>query len=204
MDPVPFAQVRTLFERHGELRSQRASDWTGDAMMSLPPTVAAFYAEVGPWGSTMHASVGPVGITLFGLTVYIPPLRKLADAQRGHRIIGIPPDLRRNPDWPDDWLVVASEPDAAFVLDCVSQQVLHKLHGAPAQVFAPDLATAMAALATLSSAYLALDIADDGSETEDWVDEEPTALALAKIQTTLAQLVSEPEAQHMMAVLKLS
>ena len=39
MDPVPFAQVRTLFERHGELRSQRASDWTGDAMMSLPPTV---------------------------------------------------------------------------------------------------------------------------------------------------------------------
>ena len=203
MDPITFAQVRTLFECHGELRSQPASDWTGDAMMPLPAPVAGFYAEVGPWGSTMHASVGPVGIMLFGLAVSIPPLKRLANAQLGHRIIGTPPDLRRNPDWPDDWLVVANEPDAAFVLDCTNQQVLHKLHGAPAQVFAPDLPTAMAALATLSSAYLALDIADDGSETEDWVDEEPSALALAKIQTALAQLVSEPEAQRMMAVLDL-
>ena len=203
MSPITFAQVRTLFEPHGELRPQPASDWTGDAMLPLPATVAAFYAEVGPWGKTVHASVGPVGITLFGLAVNIPPLRRLADAQAGHRIIGNPPDLRRNPAWPDDWLVVASAPDAAFVLDGASQHVLHQLHGGPAQVFAPDLPTAMAALATLSSAYLALDIADDGSETDDWVDEAPTELACAKMQAALAAWVGKPDAQRMMALLDL-
>ncbi len=54
--------LHASFARFGPLKAQSPDLWQGD--VALPPALGAFYAQVGPWGETVHASVGPVGISV--------------------------------------------------------------------------------------------------------------------------------------------
>lgn len=195
---IALATVRPLFAAHGELRPQMADAWTGPA--PLPPEVAAFYAEVGPWGNTIYPQVGPVGITLMpaGLLVNVPPLHKLHAAQSRY-----PSDARPNANWRSHWLVVASSNGDPFIFDGLSRRVLFAQVGRDwsPQEFAPNLPTAMAALARLSLSYQ--DLSDLDDEALDIHDEELTAAGWEKIESDLSALVGKPCAQRMIEVLNL-
>src|SRR5688572_25955991 len=137
-----YAALRTLLEPWGELRPQPASDWQGPT--PLPATLADFYAQVGPWGETHHAHVGPTGLSLEvgGNPVDIPPLHKLWSRQAGYRTHAITGE--RLPDWNDHWLVVADQGADPFILDIASGEVFFAFHGAGAwrpRLLAPTLET---------------------------------------------------------------
>ena len=197
-----YARVRTLFESHGELQAQPADRWTGPE--PLPAEVAAFYAAVGPWGPTIHPQVGPVGINLLpaGMLVSVPPLHKLFALQAGYATVGMA-EQRINPDWPCDWLVIAQSNADPFIFHRQTRQVLFAFHGAghwAPKPFAPDLRTAMAALATLSQSFLNLNHEDD---SPDLVDQELTPTAWLKLEADLAALVGGDQALRMIGVLEL-
>lgn len=152
-----FEQLKELLHPWGPLRAQPASDWRGTT--ALPPAVADFYARVGPWGETYHESVGPVGCTLavHGNPVCIPPLHRLMDYQAGYAWVSHPGQPIAG--WPAHWLVIAEQGGDPFIFDTQTQQVLFAFHGAGSWkpvVFAPDLPTAVGALATVANAFSAL------------------------------------------------
>ncbi|MEG2804390.1 SMI1/KNR4 family protein [Stenotrophomonas sp.] len=133
--------------------------------MPLPPALAAFYQQVGPWGETVHASVGPVGIDVPGVNVCFPPLPRLWSLQAGYRWHGNGGE--RLQDWPDRWLVIAEQNGDPFILDGDSGQVLFAFHGAgqwDAAVLAEDLDSFLAALTAVGTVYLD---AGDALEDED-------------------------------------
>lgn len=157
--------LHASFARFGPLQAQSADLWQGD--VPLPPALAAFYAQVGPWGETVHASVGPVGISVPGVNVAFPPLHRLWALQAGYRWEG---DAgARIADWPEQWLVIADQNADPFILDLDSGQVLFAFHGAgtwEATVLTEDLPTFVAVLAAVGTVYLKAgdDLEDDDGE----------------------------------------
>lgn len=153
-----WAALRTCLAPWGALKSQAASDWRGPD--PLPPVLADFYREVGPWGETFHAAVGPVGLTIAtgGNPVEVPPLHKLWARQGGFAWSRSPAEPL--PDWPAQWLVIALEGSNPFVLDRDSGAVLFHFSGCghwrEPRAFAPDLATALGGIATVANALDAL------------------------------------------------
>ncbi|KWS03111.1 hypothetical protein AZ78_0657 [Lysobacter capsici AZ78] len=178
-----YESLRPLLQPWGELRSQPASQWQGD--IALPPTLEAFYRELGPWGETVHESVGPIGLSLDagGNPVDIPPLHKLWSLQAGYRWHGLSGE--RLPAWKDEWLTVAMEGGNPFILDMRSGAVLFDLVGGPwsPRPIADDLATAFGAIATVANAYTAL-----GEEALD-EDDDLRPQARAQVRDTLADFL---------------
>ncbi len=156
--------LHASFAHFGPLKAQSPDLWQGD--VALPPALAAFYAQVGPWGETVHATVGPVGISVPGVNVEFPPLHRLWALQAGYRWEG---DAgARSADWPEQWLVIADQNADPFILDTRTGQVLFAFHGAgawDAAVLADDLPTFLAVLAAVGTVYQAAGEAledDDG------------------------------------------
>ncbi|MCQ4166088.1 hypothetical protein [Tahibacter harae] len=153
-----WAALRACLAPWGALKSQPASDWQGPG--PLPPALADFYREVGPWGETFHASVGAVGLTIAagGNPVEVPPLHKLWARQAGFAWSRSPAEPL--PGWPAQWLVIALEGSNPFVLDRDSGAVLFHFSGCghwrEPRVFAPDLAMALGGIATVANALGAL------------------------------------------------
>ena len=160
-----FADIRPLLAPWGALKPQPASDWQGP--FPLQPVIVELYREVGPWGEVFHESVGPVGLTINtgGNPVDVHPLHKLWARQDGYA-------WSRNPGnklegWPEHWLVIAQEGALPFIFDRNNGEVLFHHTGmghwnAP-RLFAPDLATALGAIATVANALAELgdDALDD-------------------------------------------
>lgn len=188
-------QIRQLLSSLGELRAQHTSQWTGN--IPLPSDIADFYAQIGPWGEVIYESVGSVGISLSagGNPVSIPPLHKLFNLQAGYAWQSDP--SQPFDDWPAHWLVVAEQGGDPFIHDSRTGQVFFAFHGAgnwEPTFFAPDLLTAMGALATVANAHEAL------SEQELNLDDGLTPAGKAKIMSALAKFLgSEDEAQRLLS-----
>jgi hypothetical protein len=137
--------------KHGKLEAQPACDWTGK--IPLPSIVAQFYHEVGPVDITIES---------YGNPWFFPRLSGLWEFQDGYLWNGFNEPL---PDWPADWLVVAGEGGAAFILSIARGVVLCGVHGpgllTPDEVF-PDLNTMAICLGKLGSIF-----AEAGNELTD-------------------------------------
>lgn len=144
--------IREVLARFGALRPQPSSDWTGEA--DLPPSLARYYADVGPHGEDGPA--GPEGIVIptHGNEFRLPPLRGLWDMQAGYRWNGRTGE--RLADWRDEWLVVADQGGDPFILDRTAGAILHARHGGgawePEPIFADVFQMAMA-LGTFGIVY---------------------------------------------------
>lgn len=163
---MSYTALRPLLAPWGELRPQPASDWQGP--MPLPATLADFYAQVGPWGETYHAPVGPTGVSLDigGNPVDIPPLHKLWQRQAGYRWNAVSGE--RIADWSEQWLVVADQGADPFILDVASGEVWFAFHGAGAwqpRPLAASLESAFGGLATIANAMA--ELGDDAFDETD-------------------------------------
>ncbi|KGM21904.1 SMI1/KNR4 family protein [Stenotrophomonas maltophilia] len=157
-------ELHASFARFGLLRAQHEGDWQGP--FPLPPVLACFYAQVGPLGQEINAKVGNSGITIPGLDVWIPPLRRVWSHQAGYRWHGISGDPIDN--WPSNWLVIADRGADPFILDLDDGRVLFSHHGAgllDAGEVTTDVPTLMAALAAAGTVYL--DAGDDLYNDDD-------------------------------------
>ena len=190
-----YALLKPLLSPFGELRSQAASDWSGNTV--LHPDVARFYEEVGPWGDVYHENVGPVGLTLVvgGNPVCIPPLYKLFNLQTGYAWLHNPEE--KLPGWNENWLVIAEQGGDPFILDLSCGQVLFAFHGAGSwqpKFFAENLFQAFGALATVAATFISL---DDNA----FVDCELTKAALSVIENQLSDFLgSKIKAENMLKV----
>ncbi len=178
---MSYTALRTLLAHWGELRPQPASDWQGT--IPLPTPLADFYAQVGPWGETYHAHVGPTGVSLDigGNPVDIPPLHKLWQLQAGYRWDAVGGE--RLADWSEHWLVIADQGADPFILDTASGNVLFAFHGAGAWAPTPlatSLETAFGGLATMANAMA--ELGDDAFDDSD----ELLATARATVTSSLA------------------
>ena len=86
-----------------------------------------------------------------GNPVNIPALKDLWSHQACYRWHGHTGE--RLPNWPDHWLVIATEGSNPFILDMQDGQVYFALAGGKPRptLFAPDLLTAIGALATVAN-----------------------------------------------------
>ncbi|MCU1125389.1 SMI1/KNR4 family protein [Stenotrophomonas maltophilia] len=156
--------LHASFARSGLLRAQHEGDWQGP--FPLPPVLARFYAQVGPLGHEINAKVGNSGITIPGLDVWMPPLRRVWSHQAGYRWHGISGEPIDN--WPSNWLVIADRGADPFILDLDDGRVLFSHHGAgllDAGEIAADVLTLMAALAAAGTVYL--EAGDDLYDDDD-------------------------------------
>ncbi len=146
--------LHAAFARFGPLQAQDEHDWQGP--FPLPPVLARFYTQVGPLGCEMNTKVGHAGITIPGLEVWVPPLKRLWSHQAGYRwhgITGEPID-----DWPSNWLVIADRGADPFILDLDDGRVLFSHHGAgllDAGEIVGDVPSLMAVLAAAGTVYFA-------------------------------------------------
>ena len=184
-DPaVPFASVRDALARFGPLRPQPASDWTGEG--PLHPTLAAFYAEVGPYGE--EGPHGPDGLSIPGVGngFYLPPLSRLWDRQAGYRWHGRTGE--RLAEWRDEWLMVADEGGDPFILDGTDGSILHALHGVgawrPTAMFADVSAMAMT-LAVIGT------LCEEAGDELCGEDDELTPASRARLRERLAVFLGE-------------
>lgn len=148
--------LHARFARFGTLQAQSADAWQGP--FPLPQALAAFYAQVGPFGEVMNATRGPSGITVPGLDIWLPPLQQLWTYQAGYRWKGV--DGEPISEWPGHWLVIADRGADPFILDLETDRVLFSHHGAgllDAGELVADVPTLMAALAAAGSVYLDAD-----------------------------------------------
>jgi hypothetical protein len=152
-----FDSIRPLLEPWGTLKSQSASEWSGEIL--LPQVVYDYYRELGPWGDAADKPAGVMGLTIScgGNPVSLPPLMYLWSAQACYRWHGHTGERLRG--WKDEWLVIATEGSNPFVLDMESGAVHFALAGGPPdfELFAPNLPIAVGAIATVGTAYENLD-----------------------------------------------
>ena len=174
-----FSDIRPLLAPWGKLQPQSPNDWKGP--YPLPEMIITFYQEIGPWGDIYYESVGPVGLTINvgGNPVEIPPLHKLWAQQDGYA-------WSRNPenklnDWPTHWLVIAREGSLPFIFDRNDGSIFFHYTGMgnwnSPHYFAPDLPTALGAIATHANALVQLgeDALDETyalkSSSTDYIEE---------------------------------
>jgi hypothetical protein len=134
-------QAQHLLSKHGIVRPQPPSDWTGT--FPLPATVEQFYQEVGP---------ADIYIDSYGNSFFFPTLASLWTFQAGYRWNGLNGEAII--DWDDDWLVVADQGGDPFILSRLSGAVLHAEHGLgywEAGELFPDLTTLAACLGQLGA-----------------------------------------------------
>lgn len=192
-----FDRIRPLLAPWGSLKPQPAADWEGP--FPLPAIIAEFYSEVGPWGDVYNQAYGPVGLTINtgGNPVEVHPLHKLWARQDGYA-------WSRNPenkleDWPEHWLVIAQEGALPFIFDRNDGSVLFHYTGmghwnAP-QRFAPDLATALGAIATVANALA--ELGDDAVDETLAIKDTSQTYVLGQV----AAFTGDPEqARHMLEV----
>ena len=170
MDLVLVDRARALLGRHGEVRPQPASDWTGD--VELHSDLAVYYQEVGP---------SDVEIRGYGNSFFLPRLAKLWEFQAGYRWNSCTGATIA--DWSDDWLVVADQGGDPFMFSRRAQTVLFAVHGTgawkPRSVF-PNVITMASCLAAMGS--IVFDAGgrftnDDGYICPDFRNAIDTALA---------------------------
>lgn len=157
--------ARDALAPFGALRPQPASAWDGNR--PLPPALARYYAEVGPYGD--EGPDGPEGLFVptLGNAFWLPPLSGLWAFQAGYRWDGR--SRERLSDWPDRWLVVADQGGDPFILDTAAGGILHAEHGAgawePVPIF-PDLLVMAACLGAIGRlhAEAGADLLDDSFE----------------------------------------
>lgn len=191
-----FEHIRAQFARFGELRPQPREHWKGD--IPLPPVLANFYEQVGPWGATYHQNVGPVGITLSETNVTFAPLHKLWDRQAGYRWDAS--NGQRVPEWQDNWLVIADQNADPFILDTRTGKILYAMHGTgrwDADELVPDLPMLAAALAAVGLVCLE---ADEDLRNDDW-EIKPAHRARA-LRELAAVLGDEDDAERFLDVLE--
>lgn len=144
-----------------ELRSQPATDWTGE--LPLPAPLVEYYEEFGPMDLCLKA---------YGNPYFLPAFGNLWAHQRGYRWTvsrsGSSLEASRNEDWDDDWLVVGDEGGDPFILSRSTGRVLRADHGcgawAPHEMF-ESLEQMAAALTAIGSvcASAGTDLTDDDS-----------------------------------------
>ena len=180
-------EIHQLLSSWGELRAQQADEWQGDAEQ-LPKEIADFYEQIGPFGPVIYESVGPVGIALSvgGNPVSIPPLRKLLNLQAGYAWQSDPKQPFDN--WPAHWLVIAEQGGDPFIYDKNTGQVYFAFHGAgrwDPKLFAPDLYTAIGALAAVANAH------EELSEQELNLDDGLTPEGHQQVLAALSQFTGD-------------
>lgn len=181
-------QIRQRLSIGGELRSQPASNWQGDAGQ-LPAEIARFYEQIGPWGEVIYESVGPVGLhfSAGGNPVCVPPLHRLLDLQAGYAWESDPD--QPFDDWPGHWLVIAEQGGDPFIYDSQTGQVFFAFHGAghwSPRLFAPNLYTALGGIATVA------DIHERLPEEELNLDDGLTPQGRARVLAALSQFTHDP------------
>ena len=138
-------RVRELLSKHGAVRPQPASDWTG--AFPLPSSIERFYGYVGPADITIQSGANPF---------FIPSLAGLWPFQAGYRWNGLTGTPLAG--WNDDWLVVADEAGDPFIFSRSSGHILSARHGTgewePVEVFS-DIDTMAASLAVLGAVVVA-------------------------------------------------
>ena len=142
-------QVRDLLERHGTTCPQSALEWRGE--IPLPATVERFYADAGPSDITIKS---------LGNSYFLPKLADLWQFQVGYRWHGFTGE--RLPEWDEDWLVVADQGGAPFILSISTNSILYAHHGEGVwepEVIYPDIFTMSACMAILGS--IVVDARDD-------------------------------------------
>ncbi|MGD9685117.1 MAG: hypothetical protein AB7W16_28450 [Candidatus Obscuribacterales bacterium] len=100
----------------GELKSQPATDWTGE--IPLPDPIGELYRKVGPY---------EISVPTTGNDFYIPALSNLWELQAGYRWNSITQD--RLDDWSDDWLVIASRGGDPVIISVNDLSVRYAWHG---------------------------------------------------------------------------
>lgn len=166
---VKSETAKQLLETHGEVRSQPASDWTGEFL--LPRELERFYLEVGPVNVTIES---------YGNPYYLPCLADLWAFQAGYRWNGSTNEFCE--DWPDTWIVVADEGGDPFIFDQRSRNVLHAYCGTGtwnAHPIFPDLNTMAACLAQLGA--IVLQAGNDFIDDDSFIRSEWRKLAKNKI-----------------------
>jgi hypothetical protein len=108
--------LRMLVAKHGTVRSQDSSEWTGE--FPLPPQLAKFYVDIGPVD---------VSIQAYGNPFFLPALSRLWQFQAGYRWDSI--TNKRIKDWDDDWLVVGDQGGDPLIFLRTSGEVLFAMHG---------------------------------------------------------------------------
>ncbi len=142
-----------LLSTHGICRPQPVTDWTGS--IPLPVEIARFYEEIGPMD---------IEIVGYGNPTEIPSLSALWDLQEGYRWHSRTKE--RFTDWPDEWIVVASESGDPFIFR--DGKILFALHGTGKWETAPiffDIFTMAACLGIVGKVVkeAGADIVDDNS-----------------------------------------
>jgi hypothetical protein len=134
------ASARAALSPFGALRPQFAADWQGEH--ELPPPLARFYAEVGPYGRDGPQGGEGLSIPTLGDPFWLPPLGRLWALQAGYRWDGRTGN--RLAAWRDEWLVVAEQGGDPFVLDRTDGAILHGHHGRGAWSLPPIFADVFA------------------------------------------------------------
>ncbi|RZI59612.1 MAG: hypothetical protein EOP14_04130 [Pseudomonas sp.] len=172
----------------GTLRSQPASDWTGE--IDLHPSLARFYKEVGPCGENGPHDPGGLIIPTTGNPFEMSSLANLWDKQAGYRLHGL--SGKRMPLWPDEWLVVSDQGGDPFILDLTTGAILHARHGEgawkPKPMFANVFVMALV-LGTIGTVY-----EEGGDEIFD-DDFEVRAEWRVALRTRLASFLTVTEAE---------
>lgn len=137
-------QARLLLSKHGEVGTQPPSDWLGS--VALPADLAVYYQDVGPRDVTIES---------YGNPFFLPSLSGLWEFQGGYRWNSLSGEVL--PDWDDDWLVVADQGGAPFILSCQTGRILFAEHGTglwePGELFV-DLITMAYCLVALGEVVL--------------------------------------------------
>jgi hypothetical protein len=157
------AEARRWLAPHGTLRPQSADEWTGP--FAIPNSLELFFKKVGPVD---------VLVSGYGNPFSLPRLAALWDFQAGYRWDGN--NGVREPTWDDDWLAVATDFGAVYILECSSGRVLFNLHGPwePTNIFV-DLNTMAACFG-----YLGTTIANAG---EAYFNEDSTIRPECLVET---------------------
>ena len=114
-----LAEIKALVARHGDVRAQPASDWTGP--FTLPDSLREYYETIGPTGNYIEG---------YGNPFFLPSLAALWPHQAGYRWNGLTNETLL--EWPDDWLVVADQGADPFILSRSTSAILFAYHGAGA------------------------------------------------------------------------
>ena len=190
--------LRSRFARFGTLQAQASDAWQGP--FPLPPVLATFYAQVGPYGTIVSAERGPSGVTVPGLEVWLPPLQRLWEHQAGYRWDGNSGE--RIGDWPPQWLVIADRSADPLILNIEDGRVLFARHGCgrwDADALVDDVPTLIAVLAAAGAVY-----ADAGDDLYSDDDDGGirTVHAEAALQAVAQVLGSRLRAECLLATLR--